>query len=93
LSNYYENFINFGGGTVKQKPAIPDYRLMIGEAETLKEQSVQITVDMLPSQITDPAKDLYKMSNDDIHDAIANGDLTTNDFNLNTAIFGAGVMY
>ena len=88
---YYNQMIEFGGSVVYTEPTVPDFHLMVGEAECLSEQSVQVTdVNLLPEYIVEPTKQLYGMSNEDITKAIADGDLSVNDFNFNTAVIGGG---
>ena len=65
---------------------VPDNRLMIGTAETLAPQKVLISQATIPKEVAENLRQLERLTDEEVHDAINNGILEINDFNGNTAI-------
>ena len=85
--NYLLQLFLIGGQQVYKDPTLPNINLAVSGDEITEQKSLTVADDWLPTYVTRPAKDLYKMSNKDIQTAIASGALTPNDFSLNvTAI-------
>lgn len=65
---------------------VPDFHLMIGEAECLSRQKAEISQATIPKDVYENLRHLDGLTDEERKEAIANNILEINDFNGNTAI-------
>lgn len=76
---------------IQRVPDIPDYHLMIGSAEDLSPQPVTVyTNAKVPKEIVSGWEHLNKYNNEDIQQAIADGNLEVNDLASGMHLMGLG---
>ena len=66
--------------------SMPDFHLMIGEAESLRPQKMEISQATIPGDVAENLRRLDGLTDEERTEAIANNILEVNDFNGNTAI-------
>lgn len=82
----YRNVLNaFGRKALINPVQIPDYRLMIGGAETLAPQSIIMYEQALPKQMVSTLPNMERMSYEEVQQNLASGKLSIDDFFVNSA--------
>lgn len=88
MSNY-RTMLNMQGLRALARPCdIPDYHLMIGNAENLESQPVMVFEDFMPKQVAQTLPDVTDMSYEEIQQNLATGKLTIDDFFANVYPLG-----
>lgn len=89
----YRRLLNMQGLRALAVPCqIPDYRLMIGNAEDLSPQPIMVFTDFMPQQVAQALPDVTDMSYEDIQQDLASGKLTIDDFFTNVYPLGEALM-
>ncbi len=77
----YQTFLNLIGLSVLAKPpCVPDYKLMVGSAETLNSLPLAIYKDYLPPQAKALIEPIQNMSAEDLDPSLVGKTYTPNDF-------------
>lgn len=81
--NGYGNAFNAHARNVLAKPyEVPDYHLMVGNAERLESMNVMTYADYIPTQIVNNLQNVSSVSNGDITEAITNNTVNVNESSI-----------
>ena len=91
--NGYRGVINrFALNTLTKSPNIPDFHLMVGNAETLAPLPLLVYEKAkVPSEIVQNMNNMKTKTSEEISEAIADNNLEVNDLNWNIALLGSGL--
>lgn len=90
--SYRGTLNNIALGVLSTRLDVPDYHLMVGDAEDLSSKPVMIFADFMPTQLAKNLPKLEGMSYEDIQQNLASGKLTIDDFFTNVYPFGDPIM-
>lgn len=89
----YRQVLNgFAIKSLAKRPNIPDFHLMVGSAECLESLPVLVYNNAsVPVEVVQNLQMANSMSNDEIAQAIADGNLEPDDLSWNKALLGSGL--
>lgn len=89
----YRQFLNKQGAKALLKsPDIPDFHLMVGEAEDLSSKPIMIYENVMPKQVAKYLPRMEDMSYEEVQQNLASGKLTIDDFFSNVYPLGEPLM-
>ena len=78
--------------SLAKAPSIPDYHLMVGSAEVLDSLPLLVYEKAtIPKGLVSNMQELKQLDNEEIQQAIADGELEVNDLNWGLALLGNGL--
>lgn len=78
--------------TLQKRNDVPDYHLMVGDAEDLSSKPIMIFEEFMPKQTAKYLPNTSEMTYEDVQQNLASGKLTIDDFFANTYSFGDPIM-
>jgi len=72
-----------------KNPDMPDFHLMVGNAEHLDGVNLMINQTKIPKKVADSLEKVNTLSNEKIEESVANNMLEINDYSSNNAILGS----
>lgn len=89
----YRQMLNRQGlKALLKTPDIPDYHLMVGDAEDLASKPVMVFENVMPKQVAKYLPQMGDMSYEEVQQNLASGKLTIDDFFNNTYPLGEALM-
>ena len=89
----YRQMLNRQGlKALSKTPDIPDYHLMVGDAEDLASKPIMIFENVMPKQVAKYLPNMQDMSYEEVQQNLASGKLTIDDFFSNVYPLGESLM-